>query len=52
MLGNHPNAETPLADLVHENIVVKKFVYDNELVPPGKIVVLKGTRSRGKKSKH
>ena len=54
-LGNLPNADAPLADLVHENIVVKKFVYDNdpeaEVAQPTSVLAPKNTRSRGKKSK-
>jgi hypothetical protein len=54
-LGNLPNADAPLADLVHENIVVKKFVYDNdpeaEVAQPTPVLAPKNTRSRGKKSK-
>jgi len=48
-LGNIINADSPLTDLVHENIIVKKFVYDNDLEPEAPIV--KATRSRSKKSK-
>ncbi|KAJ7172495.1 hypothetical protein C8R46DRAFT_894571 [Mycena filopes] len=47
-LGNHPNAESPLKDLVEENIVVKKFVYDND-EPILPVIVVKNTRSRAKK---
>jgi hypothetical protein len=48
-LGNIINADSPLTDLVHENIVVKKFVYDNDLDPESPVV--KTIRSRGKKAK-
>jgi hypothetical protein len=48
-LGNLPNADTPLTDLVYENIVVKKFVYDNDPQPPA--LAVKNTRSRSKKAK-
>ncbi|KAJ6547543.1 hypothetical protein B0H19DRAFT_998676 [Mycena capillaripes] len=47
-LGNHPNAESPLKDLVEENIIVKKFVYDND-EPALPVVVVKNTRSKAKK---
>ncbi|KAJ7774647.1 hypothetical protein DFH07DRAFT_952358 [Mycena maculata] len=47
-LGNHPNAESPLKDLVEENIVVKKFVYDND-EPELPVIVVKNTRSKAKK---
>ncbi|KAJ7452446.1 hypothetical protein B0H11DRAFT_2073459 [Mycena galericulata] len=47
-LGNHPNAESPLKDLVEENIVVKKFVYDND-EPVLPVIVVKNTRSKAKK---
>ncbi|KAK7014880.1 hypothetical protein R3P38DRAFT_1416261 [Favolaschia claudopus] len=47
-LGNHPNAESPLKDLVEENVVVKRFVYDtDEVVAP--LNVVKNTRSKSKK---
>jgi len=48
-LGNIINADSPLTDLVHENIVVKKFVYDNDVEP--EVPVVKATRSRSKKAK-
>jgi hypothetical protein len=48
-LGNIINADSPLTDLVHENITVKKFVYDNDLEP--EVPIVKATRSRSKKSK-
>jgi hypothetical protein len=48
-LGNIINADSPLMDLVHENIVVKKFVYDNDVEP--EVPVVKSTRSRSKKAK-
>ncbi|KAF9052616.1 hypothetical protein BJ165DRAFT_780218 [Panaeolus papilionaceus] len=47
-LGNLPHADTPLADLVPENVVVKKFVYESD-PPPAPPVVPKNTRSRKKK---
>ncbi|KAJ7273693.1 hypothetical protein B0H12DRAFT_1043535 [Mycena haematopus] len=47
-LGNHPNAESPLKDLVEENVVVKKFVYDND-EPVVPVTVVKNTRSKAKK---
>ncbi|KAJ7343505.1 hypothetical protein DFH08DRAFT_702872 [Mycena albidolilacea] len=47
-LGNHPNAESPLQNLVEENIVVKKFVYDND-EPVVPVTVVKNTRSKAKK---
>ena len=58
-MGNVPDAEVPLPDLVIEHIVVKKFVYEDdeleavaeedadEYVPP----VSKATRSKSKKAK-
>ncbi|KAJ6496658.1 hypothetical protein C8R47DRAFT_973231 [Mycena vitilis] len=55
-LGNHPNAELPLQDLIEENIVVKKFVYDNDEPvtalneePITPVIVVKNTRSKAKK---
>ncbi|KAJ6502569.1 hypothetical protein C8R45DRAFT_818891 [Mycena sanguinolenta] len=47
-LGNLPNAESPLKDLVEENVVVKKFVYDND-EPEVPVTVVKNTRSKTKK---
>ncbi|TCD69712.1 hypothetical protein EIP91_006479 [Steccherinum ochraceum] len=51
-MGNVLNATVPLADLVHENIIVKKFVYldDPDLEPPPDTTV-RATRSKGKKAK-
>ncbi|KAF8628395.1 hypothetical protein AX15_003919 [Amanita polypyramis BW_CC] len=48
-MGNLPNANVPVANLVEENVVVKKFMYDDdeEAKPP----IAKGTRSRSKKYK-
>ncbi|KAJ7109355.1 hypothetical protein C8R44DRAFT_884402 [Mycena epipterygia] len=48
-LGNHPNAESPLQNLVEENVVVKKFVYDNDDEPVLPVIVVKNTRSKAKK---
>ncbi|KAJ3814273.1 hypothetical protein EV368DRAFT_33351 [Lentinula lateritia] len=51
-LGNLPNAKSPLEDIVPENIVVKKFVYDNDVdepVTPAPAPVK--TRSKSKKNK-
>jgi len=48
-LGNILTADTPLGDLVHENIVVKKFVYDTDVEPEA---VAPKTRSRNKKAKN
>lgn len=66
-LGNLPNADSPLKNLVQENVVVKKFVYDSDVVvdvvdevPPvaaPKKVVVKAvsvrtrSKSKGKKNK-
>lgn len=51
-LGNLPNADSPLADLVQQNITVKKFVYDNDDDEPvEEVVVVKNTRSKSKKTK-
>ncbi|KAK7467100.1 hypothetical protein VKT23_004160 [Stygiomarasmius scandens] len=51
-LGNLPNAESPLKNLVQENVIVKKFVYDTDVeepsVPPEPP---KNTRSKSRKSK-
>ncbi|KAJ3517145.1 hypothetical protein NLJ89_g685 [Agrocybe chaxingu] len=50
MLGNLLQVDTPLTDLVQENITVKKFVYDNDIpAPPPMPPVAKSTRSKGKR---
>ncbi|KAG7092437.1 hypothetical protein E1B28_008792 [Marasmius oreades] len=50
-LGNLPTAEFPLEDLVQENVVVKKFVYDTDIPePPSRPAVVKNTRSKKKSS--
>ncbi|KAF9264700.1 hypothetical protein L218DRAFT_198320 [Marasmius fiardii PR-910] len=50
-LGNLKSIESPLKDLVQENVVVKKFVYDTDLPePPPPPVVVKNTRSKRKSS--
>ncbi|KZP12006.1 hypothetical protein FIBSPDRAFT_755820 [Athelia psychrophila] len=48
-LGNISNADTPLNDLVPQNIIVKKFVYDSDILPEAPPPVIKATRSRSKK---
>ncbi|KAJ3896508.1 hypothetical protein GG344DRAFT_36435 [Lentinula edodes] len=51
-LGNLPNAKSPLKDIVPENIVVKKFVYDNDVVEPVTPAPAPvKTRSKSKKNK-
>lgn len=47
-MGNLPNANSMVADLAEENIIVKKYVYDDdeETTP-----VAKATRSKSRKSK-
>ncbi|RXW24114.1 hypothetical protein EST38_g1710 [Candolleomyces aberdarensis] len=51
-LGNL-EADSPLSDLASQNIVVKKFVYEGELVPEPVVeeVEVPKTRSRSKKAK-
>jgi hypothetical protein len=49
-LGNLPQADLPLTDLVEENITIKKYVYDDD-EPVSELLVVKNTRSRSKKSK-
>ncbi|KAF5381007.1 hypothetical protein D9615_003934 [Tricholomella constricta] len=48
-LGNLP--DSPLAELVEESVVVKKFVYDNDVEPVPEVIVVKNTRLRNKKGK-
>jgi len=53
-LGNLVCADTALTELVPENVVVKKFVYETDEppappAPPVETIVVKSTRSRGKK---
>ena len=50
-LGNLPQADLPLTDLVQENITIKKYVYEDEDEPVSELLVVKNTRSRAKKSK-
>ncbi|KAK0459708.1 uncharacterized protein EV420DRAFT_1675421 [Desarmillaria tabescens] len=50
-LGNLPNASSPLRDLIPENIVVQKFVYDSDLPQETEPAVVRNTRSRSKRSK-
>lgn len=48
-LGNLPQADLPLTDLVQENITIKKIVYDNDVESVPELIVVKNTRSKGKK---
>jgi len=50
-LGNIPNADSPLTEVVPESVVVKKFVYDNDVAPVEQVLVVKNTRLRSKKGK-
>ncbi|KAG6897796.1 hypothetical protein C0992_010872 [Termitomyces sp. T32_za158] len=49
-LGNLPYADIPLKELVEENVVVKRFVYDNDVEAVEEVIV-KNTRARNKKGK-
>ena len=51
-LGNVQDANSPLTDLVEECVVVKKFVYDNDLEPEPEAIVVKNTRLRSRKGKN
>lgn len=51
-LGNLPYADSPLTELIEENVVVKKFVYDNDEEPIAPTIVVKNTRLRSKKAKN
>jgi hypothetical protein len=48
-MGNLPNTSAMVVDLAEENIIVKKYVYDDdeEADPP----VVKATRSKSRRSK-
>ena len=46
-LGNLLNTDSPLGDIVHESIIVKKFVYDSDLEAPA----VNRTRSKSKIAK-
>jgi hypothetical protein len=53
-LGNLVEPGNPLSDLTRENVVVKKFIYDDDIEaapPPSAIPVPRNTRSRTKKGK-
>ncbi|KAJ7790047.1 hypothetical protein B0H14DRAFT_3502115 [Mycena olivaceomarginata] len=45
--GNLTNAESLLKDLIEENVVVEKLVYDND-APVVPVAVVKNTRSKAK----
>ncbi|KAG6818134.1 hypothetical protein H0H87_000039 [Tephrocybe sp. NHM501043] len=49
-LGNLPYANSPLTDLVEVNVVVKKFIYDNDEEAVEEVVV-KSTKTRSKRGK-
>ncbi|KAF8654154.1 hypothetical protein AX16_003683 [Volvariella volvacea WC 439] len=53
LMGNPPNAEQPLTDLALENVIIKRFVYDDESDPaePPPAPPPKNTRSKGKKTR-
>lgn len=48
-LGNLPHADSPLIDLVQENITVKKIVYDSDVSTVPEDIAVKNTRSKNKK---
>lgn len=48
-LGNLLHADTPLTDLIPENVTVKKFVYDNDVTPAAEPPPPKTTRSKSKR---
>ncbi|KAI0336463.1 hypothetical protein GY45DRAFT_1342025 [Cubamyces sp. BRFM 1775] len=51
-LGNVLNAELPVGGLVRENVVVKKFVFDDDAVPEvASPAPAKSTRSKSKKAR-
>lgn len=52
-MGNIIDLESHLLDLTQENIVVKKFVYDDdvEVVPQPATPAVRNTRSKSKKGK-
>ena len=51
-MGNAPNADDPVPDLVVEHIIVKKFVYEDDDPPvPETPSPAKSTRSKTKKNK-
>ncbi|EPQ58139.1 hypothetical protein GLOTRDRAFT_136912 [Gloeophyllum trabeum ATCC 11539] len=48
-LGNVPNAKDPLPIAVHEKVIVKKFVYDND--PEAAVVEVETPKPKSRKSK-
>jgi hypothetical protein len=51
-LGNLVNATSPLKDLVQENVVIKKYVYDDdaeaaEIDAPKSLTKAKGKKTKG-----
>jgi hypothetical protein len=50
-LGNLVNASSPLKDLVQENVVIKKFVYDDDAEAAEFDVPKPPSKGNGKKLK-
>jgi hypothetical protein len=50
-LGNLVDTEQQLTDLDPENVVVKKYVYDNDIEVAKEVIPPKITRSKSKKMK-
>ncbi|KAF8902106.1 hypothetical protein CPB84DRAFT_1846516 [Gymnopilus junonius] len=48
-LGNLQHADSPLTELIQENITVKKIVYDSDVAAAAPEIMVKSTRSKGKK---
>jgi hypothetical protein len=50
-LGNLVNATSPLKDLVQESVVIKKFVYDDDVEAAELDAPKPPSKGKGKKSK-
>jgi len=50
-LGNLVNATSPLKDLVQENVVIKKYVYDDDAEAADIDVPKSSAKGKGKKSR-
>ena len=50
-LGNLVNAASPLKDLVQENVVVKKYVYDDDAEAADIDTPKASSKGKGKKSR-
>ena len=50
-LGNLTNATSPLKDIVQENVIIKKYVYDDDAEAADIDVPKPPSKGKGKKSR-